>query len=70
MPETMSELRERAAQEFKAARHAASEQERITHQGIANAYKALAEGEAWLEGRMKPVGGKFVRMRTPAGAGR
>jgi hypothetical protein len=63
MPETMSELRERAAHELRAARHSANEQERSTHQSIANAYKALAESEAWLEGRIKPVGNGFVRIR-------
>jgi hypothetical protein len=63
MPETMSELRERAAHELRAARHSANEQERSTHQSIANAYKALAESEAWLEGRIKSVGNGFVRIR-------
>jgi hypothetical protein len=63
MPDTMSELRERAAQELKAARHATNEQERITHRTTANAYKALAESEAWLEGRIRPVGNGFVRIR-------
>jgi hypothetical protein len=64
MPETMSELRIRAAREYKAARHATNELERSTHQSIANAYKALAESEAWLEGRIKPVGNRFVRIRN------
>jgi hypothetical protein len=64
MPDTMSELRERAAHELRAARHSANEEERSTHKSIANAYKALAESEAWLEGRIKPVGQGFRRVKT------
>ena len=67
--DTVHEFRERAARELKAARHAKSEPERQTHQSIANAYKALAESEAWLEGRIKPIGDKFVRDRTERGGG-
>jgi hypothetical protein len=63
MPDTMSELRERAAHELRAARHSSNEEERTTHQNIANACKALAESEAWLDGRIKPVGNGFVRIR-------
>lgn len=63
MPDTIHEFRERAANELRAARHAKNEVERSTHKGIANAYKALAESEAWLAGRMKPVGDKMVRVR-------
>ena len=63
MPDTIHDYRERAAHELRAARHAKNEAERTTHKGIANAYKALAESEAWLEGRVKPVGDKFVRVK-------
>lgn len=56
MPDTIQEYRERAARELKAARNAKSEPERTSHKGIANAYKALAESEAWLAGRIRPVG--------------
>lgn len=65
MTDTVHEFRERAARELKAARQAKSEPERQTHQSIANAYKALAESEAWLEGRIKPVE-DFVRVRAGA----
>ena len=63
MSDTMSELRERAARELKAARHAKTEPERETHKSIANACKALAESEAWLAGRIRPVGDKMVLRR-------
>lgn len=63
MTDTMQEYRERAARELRAARHSLSEPERKTHESIANAYKALAENEAWLEGRIKPVGNKLVMRR-------
>jgi type IV secretory pathway VirB9-like protein len=63
MADTMHEFRERAARELRAARHAKSDTERQTHQSIANAYKALAESEAWLEGRIKPIGDKMVLRR-------
>jgi hypothetical protein len=60
----MHELRDRAAHELRAARHSANDEERTTHKSIANAYKALAESEAWLEGRIKPVGHGFRRIKT------
>jgi hypothetical protein len=63
MPDTMTEFRDRAAKEYRAARQAKSEPERSTHQSIGNAYKALAQSEAWLEGRVKPVGDKIVLIR-------
>lgn len=63
MPDTMTEFRDRAAKEYRAARQAKSETERSTHKSIANAYKALADSEAWLEGRVKPVGDKIVLIR-------
>lgn len=63
MPDTMSELRERAARELRAARSAKNEPERATHQSIAKACKALAESEAWLQGRIKPVGNRLERVR-------
>lgn len=63
MPDTMTEFRDRAAKEFRAARQAKNEPERSTHQSIGNAYKALAQSEAWLEGRVKPVGDKIVLIR-------
>lgn len=63
MPDTMTEFRDRAAKEFRAARHASNEVERSTHKSIGNAYKALAQSEAWLEGRVKPVGEKTVLIR-------
>lgn len=63
MPDTMHEFRDRAASELRAARHAHNDLERSTHQGIANAYKALAQSEAWLEGRVKAVGDKIVRVK-------
>lgn len=61
--DTVHEMRERAARELRAARHATDEQERSTHKSIANAYKALAESEAWLQGRIKPVGGQRARIK-------
>jgi len=63
MPDTIHEFRERAANELRAARHATTELDRTTHKGIANAYKALAQSEAWLEGRVKPIGNKMVRVK-------
>lgn len=63
MTDTMQEFRERAARELRAARHAPNEPERKSHESIANAYKALAENEAWLEGRIKPMGHRFVLRR-------
>ena len=63
MTDTMSEFRDRAAKEFRAARQAKNEPERSTHKSIGNAYKALAESEAWLEGRAKPIGDKIVLIR-------
>lgn len=69
MPDTVSELRERAARELKAARRATNEQERATHRSVARAYKALAESEAWLEGRVPPAGGRFARLAGAAANG-
>jgi type IV secretory pathway VirB9-like protein len=63
MTDTIHEFRERAARELRAARQAKSEPERQTHQSIANAYKALAESEAWLEGRIRPIGDGMVFRR-------
>ena len=65
MTDTMHEYRDRAARELRAARHASSEPDRQTHRSIASAYKALAESEAWLEGRIRPVdnAGKFALRR-------
>jgi hypothetical protein len=64
MPDTtLNELRERAARELKAARKARSEPDRIAHESIAKAYKALAESEAWLQGRIRPVDGRLERVR-------
>ena len=64
MHDTVSELRERAARELKAARHASNEEERSSHRTVANALKALAENEAWLQGRIRPVDGRLVRERS------
>lgn len=63
MTDTMQEFRERAARELRAARHASSEPERKSHESIANAYKALADNEAWLEGRIRPMGHKLILRR-------
>ncbi len=59
MPDPIQEYRERAARELRAARNAKTDPERATHKSIANAYKTLAESEAWLEGRIKPVADQF-----------
>jgi hypothetical protein len=59
----MSEMRERAARELRAARKAKTERERATHESLARAYKALAESEAWLQGRIRPVEGRLERVR-------
>jgi type IV secretory pathway VirB9-like protein len=63
MPDTMTEFRDRAAKEYRAARQAKTEPERSTHKSIGNAYKALAQSEAWLEGRVKPIGEKTIIIR-------
>ena len=51
MPDKVKELRDSAARELVAARHAETPEEKSDRKRRAKALKSLSETEAWLDGR-------------------
>jgi hypothetical protein len=55
MSNEVASLRKQAADEFRAARHSKSPEDRQAHETKARGFRLLAENEAWLTGKNKRI---------------